>query len=88
MMFICSKCNIERKFDHTDYYDFDIYICPNCGDEFAFPADGYGDPDDDFNEPFDEPGEDDDFLWDEDLDDDGVYKGDAVIHAPYDDEDE
>ena len=76
-MFICTKCNIERKFDHTDYYDFDIYICPNCGDEFAFPADGYGDP-----------GEDDDFLWDEDLDDDGVYEGDVVIHAPYDDEDE
>lgn len=25
---------------------------------------------------------------DEDLDDDGVYEGDAVIHAPYDDEDE
>lgn len=25
--------------------------------------------------------------WDEELDDDGVYEGDVVIHEPYDDED-
>lgn len=44
--FFCEDCNENMVFDHTDYYDFDIYKCPKCGKEFAFPADGYGEPDD------------------------------------------
>lgn len=28
------------------------------------------------------------YDYDEELDDDGVYTGDVVIHAPYDDDDE
>lgn len=88
-MFWCDKCNVQRIFDHTDYYDFDIYVCPKCSSQVGFPADGYGEPDED-EEYFDEPGEDDDFLWDEDDDllDDGVYEGDVVIHQPYDDDEE
>ncbi len=92
-MFWCDKCNVQRIFDHTDYYGFDIYVCPKCSGQVGLPADGYGEPDDDDiddEEYFDEPGEDDDFLWDEDDDllDDGVYEGDVVIHQPYDDEDD
>ena len=72
-MFYCSKCNVERVFDHTDYYNFDIYKCPKCGDKLLFPPDGYGESDDDDfddEEYFDELGEDDDFLWDEEDEDD------------------
>jgi hypothetical protein len=94
-MFWCDNCNVQRLFDHTDYYGFDIYVCPKCSSQIEFPADGYGEPDDDIDdeEYFGEPGEDDDFLWFEpdeeemdDLLDDGVYEGDVVIHQPYDDE--
>lgn len=46
MSFECHKCNVDRNFDHRDYYDFDHYVCPVCGDVFMFPADGYGEPDD------------------------------------------
>lgn len=46
-MFYCNQCGIERKFDYRDPNDFDHYICPQCGDDFLFPADGYGIPDDD-----------------------------------------
>lgn len=45
-VFFCDQCGVDRKFDHTDYYDFDIYVCPTCGSEREFPADGYGEPED------------------------------------------
>lgn len=39
--FDCPHCHVEMPFDHTDYYDFDIYICPKCGHELAIPDDFY-----------------------------------------------
>lgn len=37
----CQECNTEMVFDHTDYYDFDIYRCPKCGHELALEEDDY-----------------------------------------------
>lgn len=59
--FFCGKCNLDMPFDHTDYYDFDIYKCPKCGQEFSMPADDYGAPDD---YEYDE----EDFGYDDDQD--------------------
>ena len=39
--FLCPTCNVDMPFDHTDYYDFDVYICPKCSHEIAVPADFY-----------------------------------------------
>ena len=76
--FNCAKCGADMKFDHTDYYDFDVYICPECGHEISVPNDIYLDPDDD--------GCWERYGYNEELDDDGEYIDDEVIHAPYDDE--
>lgn len=65
-VFFCDKCGVDRKFDHTDYYDFDIYVCPICGSEGAFPADNYGEPGpayDDHDQ--DDPCHDWETIWDD-----------------------
>ena len=47
-LFSPCECGGRYEFDHTDYYDFDIYKCNQCGKEFSMFADSYGiDPDDD-----------------------------------------
>ena len=36
----CPRCHeAELKFNHTDYYDFDVFICPACGYEDRVPQD-------------------------------------------------
>ena len=53
-MFHCQNCNCERVFQETDYYGFDYYECPVCGDVFSFPSDAYAPPEDDEDDMDDE----------------------------------
>lgn len=59
--FFCDECKEDMKFDHTDYYDFDIYKCPKCGREVSMPADGYG-----AQEDYDYEDDEEDFGYDDD----------------------
>ena len=67
-MFYCSKCGILREFEHTDYYGFDHYVCPECGHDMAFPRYAYNEPNSDgIAGYFDELDEDDNILLADDL---------------------
>lgn len=59
----CPNDGSEMKFDHTDYYDFDIYICPKCGHETNFSSDDYGIPED--YEYDDDDDDEEDFGYDD-----------------------
>lgn len=62
-MFECPDCKVNMPFDHTDYYDFDIYICPKCGREDAVPQDFYLDDEGLMAEYGEDYFDDDDYDW-------------------------
>ena len=38
----CPNCQkADMKYTYTDYYDFDVYVCPECGHEVSMPQDAY-----------------------------------------------
>lgn len=65
-MFECPTCKVNMPFDHTDYYDFDVYKCPQCGHEVAVPQDFYLDDESLMAEYGEGYFDDDDYGYDDD----------------------
>ena len=53
------ECGGEFKFDHTDYYDFDVYKCNKCGRQYSlaegdYSAGAFNDYEDEFDDDYED----------------------------------